>query len=50
RVSSDGAVLEHAVSGSTVWFMVLFVCGVSSVSVMLSFVKISSAGLKKLLQ
>ena len=50
RVSSDGAVLEHTVSGSTVWFMVLFVCGVSSVSVMLSFVKISSAGLKKLLQ
>ena len=50
RVSSDGAVLEHTVSGSTVLFMALFVCGISSVSVMLSFVKISSAGLKRLLQ
>lgn len=42
RVSSDGAVLEHTVSGSTTGFMVLFVCGISCAGVILSFAKIGS--------
>lgn len=48
--SSEGAVLEHTVSIGTIGFMIFFVCGVSGISVILSFVKISNLEPKKLLQ
>lgn len=48
--SSDEVVLEHSASGETCLFVVLFVCGISSASVCLSFPQISSMEPKKLLQ
>ena len=50
KTLSDKAILEHTVSGNTILFMVLFVCGVSIASVILSFVSISHVEPKKLLQ
>lgn len=45
KTSSDEAVLERVVSGDAVLFMALFVCGISGISVIASFVGVN--GLKR---
>lgn len=50
KTLSDKAILEHTVSGNTILFMVLFVCGVSIASAILCFASISNVELKKILQ
>lgn len=49
KTSSDEVTLEHKASAGTIGFVALFVFGISSVSVMLSFSKISSLEPRKLL-
>ena len=50
KTSSAEAVLERTVSGDTMFVVILFVFGISSVSVILSFISISHFEPKKLLQ
>ena len=49
KISSDEVVLDHQVSIYTMGFMVLFVCGISCISVIVSFFSISGLDVKKLL-
>ena len=49
KTSSAEAVLDRTVTGDTILFVILFVCGISSISVILSFASISSLEPKKLL-
>ena len=50
KTSSDEVVLDGSVSVRAIGFAVLFVCGISGASVLVSFSKINSAELKNLLQ
>lgn len=50
KTSSDEVLLDGAVTGGTIGFAALFVCGISGVSVLLSFAKISGMGIRELLQ
>ena len=50
KLSSDEVVLETVVSTGTVGFTVVFVCGISCISVFLSFLSISSLEPKNLLR
>ena len=50
KTSADEVVLNHEVSGETLLFAILFVCGTSGISVYLSFMKIGSLEPKKLLR
>ncbi len=50
KMSSDEVVLETVVSTGTVGFTVFFVCGISCISVFLSFLSISSLEPKNLLR
>ncbi|MCI8785303.1 MAG: ABC transporter permease [Eubacterium sp.] len=50
KTSSDEVLLDGAVSSSTIGFAALFVCGISGISVLLSFAKISGMGIRELLQ
>lgn len=50
KTSSENVKLDHRVSGDTVLWMVIAVCGVSCISVILSAVKILDIEPKKLLQ
>lgn len=49
KTSSDEVVLEHGVSGAAVLFAVIFVCGISTLSMLISFAGVSSLEPKKLL-
>ncbi len=50
KTSSDEVLLDGAVSSGTIGFAALFVCGISGISVLLSFAKISGMETKRLLQ
>ena len=50
KTSSDEVLLDGAVSSGTIGFAALFVCGISGISVLLSFAKISGMGIRELLQ
>ena len=50
KTSSDEVLLDGAVSSVTIGFAALFVCGISGISVLLSFAKISGMGIRELLQ
>lgn len=50
KTASDEVVLDHKVSVETMFFTILLVCGISSISVILSFFRISSLEPKRLLQ
>lgn len=49
KTSSEQAVLEHTVSAGAILFMVLLVCGISGISVLLSFAEVRNPEVKKLL-
>ena len=50
KTSSDEVLLDGTVSGDTIGFAALFVCGISGISVLLSFAKISGKGIRELQQ
>ncbi len=49
KTASDEVVLEHGISGAAVVFAVIFVCGISAISIWISFAGVSSLEPKKML-